>query len=102
MRSRVSRLDRLGGGRHGAQPRAADHIDGHRRLLDREAGLDRHLPRHVLAESGLENATEKNLVDIGGLHAAAGEESLGHDELAEIHGGHAREREPLKLPIALR
>ena len=86
----VPRLDLLSRVRDGAKAGAADHVDGHSGLFDREAGLDRYLTGYVLSQARLEDAAQENFVDVGGRYARPLQE-LYDGNLSEVDGGEGGE-----------
>jgi hypothetical protein len=82
----VAAQHRLHGQMHGAQAAAADLVDGHGRHLVRQPGVERGLPRRVLADAGGEHLAEDHLVDLLRLQPGALQQGL-DDDGAEGGGG---------------
>ena len=81
---RVAALDGLGGHGHGLETAAANLVDGHRRHLLRDAGLEHGLAGRVLAQGAGEHAAEDHLVDHLRLDARP-LQGLPDDQRAELH-----------------
>ena len=60
----VAGSDHLRRDRDCFQPRTAEHVDRGRGNLFRDSGRDRHLTGGILAQAGLQHATEDHLVNI--------------------------------------
>ena len=83
--------DRLPAESDRAQARAAQLVDAERSLVDRNAGIDRRLPRRVLALRRGQNLTHDDFVDFLGLDLGTLQRALDRD-LAEIVGRHGAKR----------
>src|SRR5699024_3118564 len=82
---RVAGLDHLGSHVHAVQTGAADHVDGDGGSLHRQAGLQRSLTCHVLAQAGLDDAAHIDMVHLLGLDAGA-VDGLLDDDGAQVGG----------------
>ena len=86
----IAGLDRLAGHRDGAQARAANLVDGQRRLFLRHAGGHRGLPGRVLAGIGGQHLAHDHVVDVRAGDVRAFHRRRDGDS-AEIGGRHLGE-----------